>query len=78
VRTDRRGSRRSLLNASPPVCYRYRTAALVGPWRADPEQAIDDAVRARQAGYEAGGRFHWLVPGSIESSAVAAARVEIG
>ena len=31
------------------ACYRYRTAALVGPWRECWNEAQDDAVRARQA-----------------------------
>jgi hypothetical protein len=49
--------------------YRYRTAALVGPWRALPDQAIDDAIRAGQALRESDGRLSWRVTGSIEEGA---------
>jgi hypothetical protein len=48
--------------------YRYRTRALVGPWRNSRERAIDDAVRAKQAkldDHEPRG-FRWLVPGQID------------
>lgn len=56
------------MNAGPPVFYRYRTLVLAGPWRSRPEDAIDDAVTARQARFEEGGRLVWLVQGSIEAS----------
>lgn len=47
--------------------YRYRTDALVGPWRDTIEQAAADAVRANQARPDgAGGGVRWLVPGRIE------------
>jgi hypothetical protein len=48
--------------------YRYRTAVLIGPWRSTPEQAAEDAVRARQAAPRDGEPDHirWIVPGSIE------------
>lgn len=48
--------------------YRYRTAALTGPWRDSPASAMADAVRAKQAvieGNEAG-EARWVVPGRIE------------
>ena len=46
--------------------YRYRTAALLGPWRASPEEAVADAVRAGQAFRDADRRLAWRVSGSIE------------
>lgn len=47
--------------------YRYRTKVLVGPWRATPVEAADDAIRARQAKREAQGEpLSWLVCGEIE------------
>ncbi len=48
--------------------YRYRTAALTGPWRDSPDLALRDAARARQARIEAGPppRVEWAVPGRIE------------
>jgi hypothetical protein len=48
--------------------YRYRTATLIGPWRATPEEAAEDAVRARQAApsEEDPAGIRWIVPGSIE------------
>lgn len=48
--------------------YRYRTSVLKGPWRASEFEAVDDAVRAKQAvsdDSEASG-FRWTVPGRIE------------
>lgn len=50
------------------VCYRYRTHALVGPWRRRPEDALEDAVRAKQVRREGPGDFRWIVDGSIEES----------
>ena len=48
--------------------YRYRTPALTGPWRKSPDEAVRDAVRAKQAQIEddhpAG--VKWIVPGRIE------------
>jgi hypothetical protein len=47
--------------------YRYRTSALVGPWRPRRLAAIQDAVRSRQASADgAGNLLLWLVPGVIE------------
>ena len=48
--------------------YRYRTRALVGPWRSSRSQAFEDAVRAKQATadqHEPLG-FRWIVPGQID------------
>ena len=48
--------------------YRYRTPALVGPWRKTARQAELDAMRARQARRDERDRqaMLWLVPGRIE------------
>ena len=48
--------------------YRFRTSALIGPWRKTARQAVLDAVRARQASRVGRDRkvLHWLVPGRIE------------
>jgi len=48
--------------------YRYRTAALTGPWRDTHDAAIEDAVRAKQAVTDGGddGEIRWVVPGRIE------------
>jgi hypothetical protein len=49
------------------VRFRYRTAAIIGPWRDRREKAAKDAVAsglARRAGW--GGNLEWLVPGDIE------------
>ncbi len=48
--------------------YRYRTPALVGPWRKTPRQAVLDALRACQARRDDRDRHavRWLVPGRIE------------
>ena len=60
--------------------YRYRTPALTGPWRESSDDALRDAVSARQAEYdEARPReVKWMVPGEIEvlsnEEAVTAAR----
>lgn len=50
--------------------YRYRTAALTGPWRESPDLALRDAARARQARIEEGPppRVEWAVPGRIEEA----------
>lgn len=50
------------------MLYRYRTPALVGPWRDSRQEAEADAVamgQAERAGPEA--RFRWKVAGSIEA-----------
>ena len=48
--------------------YRFRTAALSGPWRPTAIEAVADAICAGQATrashLEEG--FRWLVPGEIE------------
>jgi len=48
--------------------YRYRTAALTGPWRDTHDAAAADAVRAKQAetGADQSGAIRWIVPGRIE------------
>lgn len=48
--------------------YRYRTAALTGPWRDSHDSAMADAVRAKQAVIEGedSGQARWVVPGRIE------------
>jgi hypothetical protein len=50
------------------VRYRYRTSVLTGPWREAREDAVSDAVRAKQAEIEdrSSGRIRWIVPGVIE------------
>ena len=49
--------------------YRYRTPALTGPWRDSHDDAVRDAVKAKQAQIEddqpAAG-VKWIVPGQIE------------
>ena len=59
--------------------YRYRTAALTGPWRETPEEATRDAVRAKQAEPDEKDptAIRWIVPGRIEEvhGAGAGARV---
>jgi hypothetical protein len=48
--------------------YRYRTPALTGPWRESPEDAVGDAVRAKQAqpDQDQPSGVKWIVPGEIE------------
>jgi hypothetical protein len=46
--------------------YRYSTAALIGPWRTSPGQALDDAIRAGQARYDLTGKQIELLVGRIE------------
>ena len=50
--------------------YRYRTPALVGPWRKTARQAVRDALRACQARRDDRDRqaVRWLVPGGIEET----------
>ena len=50
------------------ACYRYRTAALTGPWRRRAETAMEDAVRSRQAKRDPRGELAWTVTGDIERS----------
>ena len=47
--------------------YRYRTTALVGPWRKTARQALLDAVRANPARRD-DQTVRWLVPGRIEET----------
>lgn len=52
------------------MLYRYRTPALVGPWRASRLEAERDAVATGQAEFVGPElRFRWKVAGSIESEA---------
>ena len=53
--------------------YRYRTPAIVGPWRSSREEAAADAVNARQALHDESGDLRWLVPGDLEEEQKAAA-----
>lgn len=46
--------------------YRYTTAALVGPWRKTPSEALDDAIKAGQARYDLSGKRIELLVGRIE------------
>ena len=49
-------------------CYRYRTPVLMGPWRRQPDRALDDAVLAGQARRDEQGLVSWRVEGTIERS----------
>jgi hypothetical protein len=48
--------------------YRYRTPVLTGPWRESPEDAVQDAVRSKQAQLDnrQPSGVKWTVPGQIE------------
>jgi hypothetical protein len=49
--------------------YRYRTPALTGPWRDSHDEAVRDAVKAKQAQIEQdrpAATVTWIVPGRIE------------
>jgi flavin-binding protein dodecin len=48
--------------------HRYRTPALTGPWRESYEDAVRDAVNAKQAQYDDDqpDGIKWTVPGEIE------------
>ena len=50
--------------------YRYRTPALTGPWRESHDDAVGDAVRAKQAQHDDDhpSGVKWIVPGDIEMS----------
>ena len=50
--------------------YRYRTAALVGPWRESRARAAHDAAKAGQVIVDGEDplNFRWVVPGEIEES----------
>jgi hypothetical protein len=49
--------------------YRYRTPALTGPWRESQDDAVRDAVNAKQAQYDGDQPcgVKWAVPGEIEA-----------
>ena len=51
--------------------FRFTTSVLVGPWRSSREEALDDAVRARQAVRSGArpGAIEWRVDGRIEKVA---------
>jgi hypothetical protein len=51
--------------------FRYRTAVLTGPWRDSEEEAVLDAVKARQAELDGASpsEVRWIVPGRIEEMA---------
>jgi hypothetical protein len=61
-----------------PIRYRYRTAALAGRWRDSREEAVRDAVKARQALAEdsTADGLSWLVAGEIEEAESADALIE--
>ena len=61
-----------------PIRYRYRTAALAGQWRDSREEALRDAIKARQVladEAEADG-LRWLVKGEIEEAETVDALIE--
>jgi hypothetical protein len=51
------------------ILYRYRTPVLFGPWRSEPEVALEDAIAAGQIRRCRDGDLAWMVPGKIEESA---------
>ena len=53
--------------------YRYSTAALIGPWRKSPGEALDDAIKAGQARYDMSGKRIELLVGRIEEKVQSAA-----
>lgn len=56
--------------------YRYRTAALTGPWREDRRAAMVDAAKAKQAMLDEkdADSIRWIVPGKIEEMGEVPAR----
>ena len=46
--------------------YRYRSPVLHGPWRASREQAVEDAIRAGQAGRADDGSIRWYDDARLE------------
>ena len=46
--------------------FRYRTPALVGPWRDSPGDAARDAAEAGQLVIEPASTLRWMVRGEIE------------
>ena len=67
---ERFGGARRLRNREEQATrrYRYRTSALTGPWRESHEDAVGDAVKAKQARPDETqpGGIMWIVPGEIE------------
>jgi hypothetical protein len=59
--------------------YRYRTPALTGPWREAHDDAVRDAVNAKQAQYDDDqpSGVRWIVPGEIEARNDEAARAGV-
>ena len=62
------GETRGLGGAGNVVRYRYRTPALTGPWRESHDDAVRDAVNAKQAQYDDDqtSGVKWIVPVEIE------------
>ena len=60
--------------------YRYRTAALTGPWRDNPREAMSDAAKAKQAMLDERNpdSIEWIVPGKIEEMRNAPAKAARG
>ncbi len=48
--------------------YRYRTPVLAGPWREGPDQALEDALKAGQARFDASGQQISMLIGRIEAA----------
>ena len=49
--------------------YRYRNSVLVGKWLQSREEAINDAIRARQASRTEDGQLQWIDHGTLEEDA---------
>ena len=55
--------------------YRYRTPALVGPWRDSAADALKDAARAGQLVFEGNASaMRWMVTGEIEEKVTRSAQ----
>jgi hypothetical protein len=52
--------------------FRYRTSVLTGPWRESEFEAVNDAVRAKQAVTDITqtSGLRWTVPGRIEERVI--------
>jgi len=48
--------------------YRYKTAALLGGWKATAEEACQDAIRARQAVRAEDGTMAWVGSAGLEAA----------
>jgi hypothetical protein len=58
--------------------FRYRTNALIGPWRASAVEAAADAVRAGQAERDAqAGALRWKCKGCLEVAESSVVRDEV-